>query len=234
MTMQPRITRRRATIAAIALATAPALAVTAIALTSTAATPAAVAATPHAAPSATTAAATTHAARSTAAAAATKTVTVRITGGHATDAHDHGRPVVLVAAALGVPTEVFRTAFDGVTPAAAGDAPDPAQVQLNKAALLAVLAPYGVTNDRLDEVSNHYRFQGSKGETWPQQAARATAVVRDGKVVSITLVDGGTGYSSTPRVSIPGARTATIHVTLRHGADFATNGAIASLTVAQG
>jgi hypothetical protein len=208
--MHPRITARRAAIAAIALATAPVAAVAAVSISVADASPTAVPA------------------------AATKTVTVRVTGGHETDAHDNGRPVVLIAAALGVPTEVFRTAFDGVTPASGGDAPDPAQVQANKAALLKVLAPYGVTNERLDEVSNHYRFQGSKGETWPQQAATATAVVRAGKVVSVTLVGGGSAYSSTPRISVPGASSASIKVTLSHGTDFATNGSIASLTVTRG
>jgi hypothetical protein len=213
--MPARITRRAVAIAAVALAAAPVAAIAAISLTAADAAPA---------PSAAPAAAAT-AARST-------TVTVRIAGGHATAAHDHGRPVVLVAAALGVPTAVFRTAFDGVTPAAAGDAPDPAQVQANKAALLQVLAPYGVTNERLDAVSDHYRFQGSAGETWPREAASATAVVRGGKVVSITLLDGGSGYSSTPRVTVPGVPGATIRVTLHHGTDFATNGAIERLTVA--
>ena len=74
-----------------------------------------------------------------------------------------GRPVVLVAAGLGVPTEVFRKAFSGVTPAGAGEEPDPAQVQRNKEALLKVLGPYGVTNDELDRVSNHYRYQAACG-----------------------------------------------------------------------
>jgi hypothetical protein len=216
--MQPRITAGRVAIAAIALAAAPAAAVAAVSFTVADASTGA-----GAAP-----------AVASASAAAAKTVAVRITGGHATAAHDRGRPVVLVAAALGVPTEVFRTAFDGVTPAAAGDAPDPAQVQANKAALLAVLAPYGVTNERLDAVSDHYRFQGSEGETWPRQAASATAVVRNGKVVSLKLLDGGSGYSSTPRISVPGASSASIAVTLRHGTDFATNGSIASLTVTTG
>jgi hypothetical protein len=209
--MHPRFTRRRVAIAAMALTVAPVAGFAAVSLTAAQASPTA-----------------------SAAAARSATVTVRVTGGHATDAHDHGRPVVLIAAALGVPTEVFRTAFDGVTPAAGGDAPDPAQVQANKAALLAVLAPYGVTNERLDEVSNHYRFQGSKGETWPQEAATATAVVRDGRVVSVTLVDGGSGYTSTPRITVPGVPGATIRVTLHHGTDFAANGAIERLTVTKG
>jgi hypothetical protein len=158
-----------------------------------------------------------------------KVVKLRITGGHATDPRDHGRPVVLVAAALGVPTQVFRTAFSAVTPAAAGAEPDPAQVQRNKAALLAVLAPYGVTNERLDTVSNHYRYQGSEGEMWTHQAATATAVVRGGKVVSVKLLSGGAGYSSTPKVTVPGVKGAVLEATVGYGTDLSTNGAVTSV-----
>ncbi|MBW7459054.1 hypothetical protein K0U00_33890, partial [Paenibacillus sepulcri] len=84
---------------------------------------------------------------------------VVISGGFDTDPVDHGRPVVLIAAALGVPTEVFREAFSGVTPAGAGSGgPTAEEAQQNKAALLKVLGSYGITNERLDEVSNYYRY----------------------------------------------------------------------------
>jgi hypothetical protein len=163
-----------------------------------------------------------------------KVVTLRITGGHATDPRDGGRPVVLVAAALGVPTGVFRTAFSRVTPAAAGAEPDPAQVQRNKAALLAVLAPYGVTNERLDAVSNHYRYQGSAGELWAHKAATARAVVRGGKVISVTLLGGGAGYSSTPKVTVPGVPGAAVQAAVGYTTDMSTNGAVTTLKVGQG
>ena len=90
--------------------------------------------------------------------AAETTVPVTFSGGHETDPQDHGRPVGLVAAALGVKPEVFRQAFSGVTPAKNGK-PSPEEAQRNKAALMKVLGPYGVTNERLDEVSNYYRYQ---------------------------------------------------------------------------
>src|SRR4051812_32613344 len=80
-------------------------------------------------------------------------VPVTFTGGHETDPKDRGRPVVLVAAALGVKPEVFREAFSGVTPAKGGK-PSKELAQSNKAALMKVLKPHGVTNERLDEVSN--------------------------------------------------------------------------------
>jgi hypothetical protein len=166
--------------------------------------------------------------------ARSKVVKVRITGGHATDPRDNGRPVVLIAAALGVPTEVFRTAFSAVTPAGAGEEPDPAQVQRNKAALLAVLAPYGVTNERLDAVSNHYRYQGSAGETWAHTAATAQAVVRGGKVVSVKLLSGGAGYSSTPKVTVTGVPGAAIKATVTYQTDMSVNGAITTLKVTKG
>jgi hypothetical protein len=44
-------------------------------------------------------------------------VPVVFSGGHDTVVVDRGRPVVLIAAALGVPDEVFREAFSHVRPA---------------------------------------------------------------------------------------------------------------------
>src|ERR1051325_7086572 len=77
-------------------------------------------------------------------------VPVVFSGGHETDPRDHGRPVVLVAGALGVQPQVFRDAFSHVRPAPRGTEPDPRQVRENKAALMSALGRYGVTNDRLD------------------------------------------------------------------------------------
>jgi hypothetical protein len=167
-----------------------------------------------------------------AAPARAQTVTLQISGGHATDPVDHERPVVLVAAGLGVPTDVFRAAFSGVHPAGPGSGgPTEQEAQANKAALMAVLAPYGITNERLDAVSNHYRYMASDGELWRHRPARATAVVRDGRVVSVRLLDGGAGYSSTPTVTVPGASSATVRATVSYGTDLATNGAITRLEV---
>ena len=101
---------------------------------------------------------------------------VTFSGGHETDPKDHGRPVVLVAAALGVKPDVFRKAFSGVTPAR-GRGPTGEEARRNKEALLKVLAPYKVTNERLDEVSDYYRYRPQKGELWPTTSAKAYAVV---------------------------------------------------------
>ncbi|HEY1012511.1 MAG TPA: hypothetical protein VGE07_07365, partial [Herpetosiphonaceae bacterium] len=138
---------------------------------------------------------------------------VTISGGYETDPRDRGRPVALIAAALGVPEEVFREAFSHVTPAGAGSEPSEAQARQNKAALMSALAPYGVTNERLDEVSNYYRYNGSAGELWPHAPAAAEAIVADGKVTGIRITDPGAGYTSAPTVTIAGS-DATVVATL--------------------
>jgi len=158
--------------------------------------------------------------------------TVVISGGYDTDPQDHGRPVVLIASALGVPTEVFREAFSGVTPAGAGSSPTDTQARSNKAALMQVLEPYGITNDRLDEVSNYYRYTGSKGEMWKYTAASAKAVVQDGTLTGIDIVNPGAGYSSAPTVTIIGPNgTVTATAIVTYTQDFATNGSIASIAL---
>ena len=161
------------------------------------------------------------------------TVDVAIIGGYDTDPVDNGRPVVLVASLLGVPTEVFRLAFTGVTPAAAGDAPEAAQVSLNKQALLDVLGPYGVTNDALDNASNAYRYSASQGEVWARQQATAEATITDGEVSAITITDPGRGYTSTPTVTItmPDGSTVAAAASLRYTDNVATNGSIAAITL---
>lgn len=157
------------------------------------------------------------------------TVTVSIDGGLDTDPADGGRPVVLVAAALGVPTEVFREAFSGVTPAGAGEEPDSTQVDLNKRALLDVLGPYGVTNEELDAASNFYRFNGSAGETWSHRDATAVAVVENGVVTSVTVTEPGFGYSSPPTITLSNGQHAT--ATLVFGTDTAANGSIGTISL---
>jgi hypothetical protein len=156
---------------------------------------------------------------------------VSFIGGHETDPRDGGRPVVLIAAALNVPSDVFRKAFSGVTPAAGGEEPQPEQVRLNKQALLKVLGPYGITNDQLDTVSDYYRYSGSRGQMWRNTPATATATIRDGTVVAITITNPGAGYSSVPTISVPGARKFNAAVTVAFGTDFEKNGSIASVTL---
>jgi hypothetical protein len=156
-------------------------------------------------------------------------VTVTITGGLDTVAGDNGRPIVLVAGLLGVTPEVFRKAFSGVTPADPSKGPTSEDAQRNKAALLAVLGPYGVTNDQLDNASNTYRYNESAGQSWPHTTAKATAIVAKGVVTAIKVVDGGSGYTSAPTVTLSNGQAAT--ATLTYGKVVATNGSVASITV---
>jgi hypothetical protein len=158
---------------------------------------------------------------------------VVISGGFNTDPQDNGRPVVLIAAALGVPTEVFREAFRGVTPAGAGSGgPSAEQAQQNKTALLKVLGPYGITNERLDEVSNYYRYNNSKGEIWTRTQATATAKVVNGVVTGVTITNAGAGYSSNPSITITGPNgKVTATATLSFTKDLKTNGSISAITI---
>jgi hypothetical protein len=159
-------------------------------------------------------------------------VPVVFSGGHDTDPQDRGRPVVLVAAALGVAPEVFRDAFRQVHPAPAGTQPDPQQVRANKAALMAALGKYGVTDDRLNEVSNYYRYVRSRGELWPTKPAVAVALVQNGVVTRYEVTSGGSGYSSPPAVSVPGVNAAPAKVELSFGKSFDSNGAVSAIVVA--
>jgi hypothetical protein len=156
-------------------------------------------------------------------------VAVSITGGLQTVAGDNGRPIVLVAGLLGVDPAVFRTAFSGVTPADPDVGPTRTEAQQNKAALLSVLAPYGITNAELDSASNTYRYNGAAAQTWPHTSATAVAIVANGKVTQIRVVSGGSGYTSAPTVTLSNGQTAT--ATLHYGKDAATNGSIVAINL---
>jgi hypothetical protein len=158
--------------------------------------------------------------------------TVTLSGGFDTDPQDHGRPDVLIASALGVPTEVFREAFSGVTPAGLDRGPTTEEAQRNKAALMKVLAPYGITNDRLDEVSNYYRYNGKNGGVWQRTLATATPTLTNGTLTGVTITNPGSGYSSAPTVTITGPDgTVTAKATVTYTQDFTTNGSLSSITL---
>lgn len=159
-------------------------------------------------------------------------VPVSFSGGHETERRDGGRPVVLIAAALGVPSEVFREAFSGVHPAREEGGPSLQQAQQNKAVLMKALGPYGITNDRLDEVSNYYRYRPQMGELWKTRAATASALVREGKIIGFEIVDAGAGYSSAPSATVPGFPAEHLTVQIAFDQDLKTNGHITSLSPA--
>jgi hypothetical protein len=158
-------------------------------------------------------------------------VPLTLSGGHETDSKDHGRPVVLVAGALGVKPEVFREAFSGVTPAR-DRPPTGDEARRNKEALMKVLKPYNVTNDRLDEVSNYYRYQPQKGEMWPTAAAEGYAVVEDGKIKKIVVTKPGVGYSSPPKVTVKGFEKVPLVATVEYVRELKKNGAIKAIQIA--
>jgi hypothetical protein len=167
----------------------------------------------------------------TAPATQTSKIPLTFTAGYETDSQDRGRPAILVAAGLGVPAEVFRQAFTHVTPAPAGREPDPVQVRRNKDALLQALSQYGVTNDLLDKVSNHYRYNRGKGELWRHTPATAYATIRNGVISEIVITTPGTGYSSPPKVSIPDMPKVKLKATLSFSADLDKNGSIKEIKI---
>ena len=159
-------------------------------------------------------------------------VPVVFSGGFETNPVDHGRPVILIANALGVPPEVFRETFTHVHPAGPGSGgPTREEAQKNKQALMAGLGKYGVTNDRLDEVSTYSRYPPGRGGRWKTKDAVANALVKDGKVTGFEIVDHGSGYSSVPTVSVPAVSGGTYTVKIVYTKTFETNGSVEAITV---
>jgi hypothetical protein len=164
-----------------------------------------------------------------------KQVQVLFTGGHETDPRDHGRPDVLIAAALGVPTEVFREAFSHVTPAGPGRSPEPEEARRNKMALMKVLGPLGITDERLNAVSNYYRYNRPSGQlVWRSTPAIAFASLSNGAIVGFTITDPGSGYSSEPQISVEGMPELRVKATLSFGTDFSRNGSVKELAIVAG
>lgn len=160
-------------------------------------------------------------------------VPVLISGGHQTDPRDHGRPVVLVAGGLGVSPGIFRDAFTGVNPVAPGSYPDQGRARQNKSVLLSALSKYGITNQKLDSVSDYYRYQPGVGQLWPTKAAVIIAHVNNGKVTSFEVNDGGSGYSSQPSISVPGVRCGPVAVNISYSQNLQRNGTIDSVTLSR-
>jgi hypothetical protein len=160
--------------------------------------------------------------------AAETKVPVTFTGGHEIGKNDYGRPCVLMAAALGVKPDEFRKAFSGVRPAH-GRGPTREEAQRNKEALMKVLGPLKVTNERMDEVANYYRFRPQNGELWPTRPAKAHAIVEDGKIKKFVITDPGSGYSSPPKVSVKGFEKVPLEAKLKLVTDLKKNGGVESV-----
>jgi hypothetical protein len=159
-------------------------------------------------------------------------VPVVFANGHDTDPRDRRRPIVLIANALKVTPEVFRQAFSGVHPAQRDGGPTDTEARANKRVLMDALSPYGVTDDRLNQVSNYYRYRRDKGEMWPIVAATGYATVKDGAVTGFVVTNPGSGYSSPPEISVQGMPNVHATATLGFDTDFTKNGAVKELTLA--
>jgi uncharacterized protein YuzE len=151
-------------------------------------------------------------------------------GGYDTDRRDNGRPVNLIAAALGVSSNVFREAFSRVQPARGG-APTAARAQANKRVLMQALGKHGITSDRLDAVSNYYRYQPERDDLWRHTPATATAVIKNGKVVEIKIENAGSGYSVAPQVRVVGYDDIKLKASVGFSKDLAKNGQVTSIEI---
>jgi hypothetical protein len=164
----------------------------------------------------------------------TQRIPVVFSGGFETNPADRGRPVNLIAGALGVAPEVFRGAFSRVRPAPAGTEPAGERVRENKQVLLAALGPHGITNERLDTVTDYYRYNRSRGEMWPTEPATAFAFVQNGAMAPFEITNGGSGYNSPPTVTVPGVDGAAAEVQLSFGAEFDGNGSVTAIALRAG
>ena len=163
---------------------------------------------------------------------AVQRVPVVFSEGHDTDRRDHGRPVVLVASALGVTPDVFRDAFSHVHPAGPGSGgPTDAEARANKAALMSALGKFGVTDERLNEASNFYRYPPGSRDLWRHKEAVANALVQNGVVTGYEIVSGGYGYTTPPSVTVPNVNGPVPKVELSFGKDFHTNGSVSAIKV---
>ncbi|HEX4412657.1 MAG TPA: hypothetical protein VH107_03445 [Lacipirellulaceae bacterium] len=158
-------------------------------------------------------------------------VPVTFSGGHELAKNDYGRPINLMAAGLDVKPDEFRKAFSGVTPAR-GRGPTGAEQRRNKDALMKVLAPLGVTNDRMDEVANYYRFRPQNGELWPTKNAEAYALIEAGKIKKIVVTEPGSGYNTPPNATVEGFKNVRFETKVKYDIDLKKNGGIEAVEIA--
>ena len=93
---------------------------------------------------------------------------VTFSGGHDIGPGDFGRPVTLMAAALGWPGRVspgLKRREAGTRAGAEGG-----RAAGEQRALMKVCAQ-GRANERMDEVADYYRFRPERGELWPTRGA---------------------------------------------------------------
>ena len=93
------------------------------------------------------------------------------------------------------------------------------------------LGRYGVNNDRLDAVSNFYRYPPGRGGMWKHKEATANALVKDGAVIGFEILDGGAGYTVPPAVSVSGMKDVNARAELSFGKNMESNGAVRAITL---
>jgi hypothetical protein len=93
------------------------------------------------------------------------------------------------------------------------------------------LGKYGITNDRINTVSNFYRYAAWEGGIWRNKPAVANALVKDGAIIGYEITYGGYGYTTPPTVSVPGLDGTLAKVELSFGKEFETNGAVSAITI---
>lgn len=96
---------------------------------------------------------------------------------------------------------------------------------------MKVLETLGVTNQRLDEVSNYYRYQPQRGQLWNTTPAKVHAVVEAGKVKRIVVTDPGSGFSSPPKATITGMEQVGLKVTIQFSKELKANESISAVEV---
>lgn len=90
---------------------------------------------------------------------------------------------------------------------------------------------HGITNDRLDEVSNFYRYRPEDGELWRHAPARAKAIIEDGRVTGFRITSSGSGYTTPPRVTVAGHEDLRVEATLGFSTDLRENGRVTELKI---
>lgn len=96
---------------------------------------------------------------------------------------------------------------------------------------MKALGKYGITNERLDKVSDYYRYMGRRGELWKNKPALVNALIKDGKIIGYEIVKGGSGYSSSPTISVSNHPEAMAKVELGFSTDLEFNGTISGITI---
>ena len=96
---------------------------------------------------------------------------------------------------------------------------------------MEALGSYGVTNERLDMVSDYYRYVRGRGALWPTKPAAGYALVEKGKITRFVVTRGGSGYSSPPTITVPNFDGIAVKVELSFSKQLKKNGSVSAITL---